>query len=48
MDQDPDEIRQVIADTREDLAGTIEALGKKAGLLLAKRCCSHLSGRRRG
>jgi type VI protein secretion system component VasF len=30
MDQGPDEIRQVIEDTREDLAGTIEALGQKA------------------
>ncbi len=32
MDQDPDTIRQVIADTREDLADTIAALGEKADI----------------
>ena len=30
MDQEPDQIRQAIEDTREDLADTIEALGQKA------------------
>jgi t-SNARE complex subunit (syntaxin) len=30
VDQGPDEIRQVIEHTREDLADTIEALGQKA------------------